>query len=143
MTQVLAIRPQITELNRPFWDSCRNGVLVLQRCAECGHLRYPISPMCPACWGFGFEWAPLSGRGVVRSSITFRHAYNDAWRAEIPYVVALVDLAEGPAMLIDIVGSERFRVRVGAPVTVRFDPVSDELTVPHFVLATREEPESN
>ena len=127
-----AILPIINDTNRPFWDGCRAGVLRLQRCQRCGQLRYPVSPICPECMGTGAAWEDMSGRGEIFSFTIFRHVYNDAWRDRVPYAVALVRLEEGPIVISNIVGVDPDAVRVGLPVTVVFDAVSDEVAIPMF-----------
>ncbi|HWE34261.1 MAG TPA: OB-fold domain-containing protein [Solirubrobacteraceae bacterium] len=127
-----AVLPQIDDVNRPFWDGCRERRLLLQRCTPCSHLRYPISTICPRCLSSSYTWEATGGHGTVYSFAVFRHAYNDAWRDQVPYAVALVELDEGPTMISNIVGTEVENVRVGLPVRVVFEPASDEITVPRF-----------
>ncbi len=43
------IRPTVNDVNRPFWDGCRRGELLMQRCGHCGRLRYPAAIVCPDC----------------------------------------------------------------------------------------------
>ncbi|HWD64137.1 MAG TPA: OB-fold domain-containing protein [Solirubrobacteraceae bacterium] len=126
------ILPTIDELNRPFWAACRRGELVLQCCSACGRRRYPIAQLCPTCLCDAYTWEPVSGRGNVYSFTVFRHAYNDAWRDRIPYVVALIALDEGPFMLTDLVNVSPEDVRVDLPVTAVFEAVTDEVTIPRF-----------
>ena len=126
------ILPTIDDGNRPFWDGCRAGVLVLQRCDDCGHLRYPISPVCPQCIGSKATWVEAEPTGEVYSFGVFRHAYNDAWRDRVPYTVALVKLDAGPTLISNIVGVDPRDVRVGRRVTAVFERVTDEVTIPQF-----------
>jgi len=126
------ILPSIDELNRPFWDGCREGRLMLQRCTECGRLRYPIASLCPHCLCESYTWEPVSGRGSIYSFTVFRHAYNDAWRDRVPYVVALIALDEGLFMLTDVAGANPDDVRVALPVVAVFEAVTNEVTIPRF-----------
>jgi len=128
MTRIL---PAIDDVNRPFWDGCRDGVLRLQRC-ECGHLRYPVATLCPRCLSTSASWEEVSGRGEVYSFAVFRHAYNEAWRERIPYAVALVQLDEGPIVITDVAVDDPATVRVGMPVEVVFEQVGDGIAVPTF-----------
>lgn len=129
--------PTLTDENRPFWDGCRAGVLQLQRCA-CGRLRYPISAFCPQCLGASFEWTPVSGRGTVFSYVVFHTAYHPGFKGDLPYNVALVQLAEGPRMYSNIVGAAHDAVRIGDEVEVTFDPVTPEITIPRFRPRTKD-----
>ena len=126
------VLPTLDDVNRPFWDGCREGVLKLQRCTRCGHLRYPIAAICPRCMSDGVAWDQLSGRGAVFSFAVFHHAYNDAWRDRIPYNVALVELEEGPTVISNIVRVDPEGLRVGLPVAAVFEPLTGELSVLRF-----------
>lgn len=134
MTEYAKPLPTLTADNRPFWESCREGRLCLQRCGGCGHVRYPISPFCPRCLSGEFEWSAVSGRGTVFSYIVFHQAYHPAFKDDLPYNVALVQLDEGPRMYSNIVGTPNNEVRIGDPVEVVFDPVTPQITIPRFRL---------
>lgn len=77
-------------------------------------------------------WVDVSGRGTVYSYTVIRQNFSRAFRALLPYVVALVDLDEGPRLMTNIVGCDPGAVRIGLPVRVRFEPVSDEAWLPCF-----------
>jgi uncharacterized OB-fold protein len=126
--------PALTEENRPFWDGCREGRLMLQRCGGCGHVRYPISRFCPSCLSEEVNWAEMSGRGTVFSYIVFHRAYHPGFKADVPYNVALVQLEEGPRMFSNIVGTPNDAVRIGDAVEVVFDAATPEVTIPRFRL---------
>jgi uncharacterized OB-fold protein len=128
---VSAVLPQIDELNRPFWDGCREGELRLQRCSGCGELRYPISSVCPGCLSTGAAWEAVCGRGSVYSFAVFRHAYGNAWSGRVPYDVAIVQLEEGPFLLSNVVGVAPEELRVGLPVAVVFED-EDGVAIPRF-----------
>lgn len=125
------VLPVVDDVNRPFWDGCRDGVLRLQRC-ECGHLRYPVASLCPRCLSTEATWEDVSGSGEVYSFAVFRHAYNEAWKDRIPYAVALVRLDEGPIVIADIIVEDPAEVRVGMAVGVVFEHVADEIAIPAF-----------
>lgn len=126
------VLPVLDDTNRPFWDGCRAGELRLQRCRPCGHLRYPISPVCPQCLSLEAAWEPVSGRGSIYSFAVFRHVYSEAWRERVPYAVALVELAEGPFMLADVANAEIDELEVGMPVRAVFTIADDEFMLPSF-----------
>jgi uncharacterized OB-fold protein len=124
--------PEPTELTEPFWAGGLSGELRLQQCADCGHIRYPISAICPRCLSQESAWTAMSGRGTVQSYIVFERAYHEAWAGQVPYVVALIELAEGPVLISNVVGVEPAAVRVGQPVTVVFDCRSATAALPQF-----------
>ena len=133
MTEAKPILPMVTELNKPFWDGCREGRLQVQKCTACGTLRYPAAPVCPECLDSGSTWQTLSGRGTVFSFIVFQRTYNPAWAAKVPYNVSMVELDEGVMMFSNVVGIPNEQVAVGLKVEVRFERLTDEIHIPVFV----------
>lgn len=134
--ELLPPLPVVTEENRPFWDSCKEGALRLQRCSECSEFRYPPSVICPNCSSMNSSWELVSGRGSIFSFVTYRRLYHKAFAKLLPYVVAVVELEEGPRMLTRITDTaEQDSIRCGLPVTVCFESVSDEIVLPLFKIA--------
>ena len=126
------IRPGINDVNRRFWDGCRRGELLLQRCAHCQRLRYPAAVVCPTCLVREVEWQRMSGRGKVFSFVVFHRAYHPAWETKVPYNVALIELDEGPIMLSNVVDVDNAELEVGSPVQAAFEAVDEGLTIPVF-----------
>ena len=124
--------PTIDDGNRPFWQAAQQGKLMLQQCGECGHIRYPINHVCPRCLSDRVDWVALSGRGTVYSSIVFHQVYHQAFALDVPYNVSLIQLEEGPRMFSNVVGMPPSDVKVGDAVTVTFDPVTHEVSIPRF-----------
>ncbi len=124
--------PAPTELTEPFWDGGLSGELRLQKCANCGHIRYPVSAICPDCWSADYDWTAVTGRGTVQSYIVFERAYHEEWACRVPYTVALIELDEGPVLVSNVVGVQPSAVRVGQPVTVVFERRSATAALPQF-----------
>jgi uncharacterized OB-fold protein len=129
---VAKILPSMTPLTEPFWSGCQRGELLMQHCDDCGNLQYYPRSICSNCNSLSLGWRAVSGEGSVASYTIVRRAISPAYSA--PYVVALIDLREGPRMMSAIVGEFEGRLRVGAAVTVRFEPWSDDVKMPVFVL---------
>lgn len=129
--------PTLTDENRPFWQACKEGRLSMQQCGACAHIRFPISAVCPRCLSDAFDWRDLSGRGTVFSYVVFHQVYNKAFAGDVPYNVALVQLAEGPRMYSNVVGVPNDHVKVGDALEVSFEPVTPEITIPRFRLAAK------
>ena len=121
--------------DRAFWEGCKRHELLVQRCTGCGVVRFWDQPMCPDCHATAGEAVRASGRGTVWSYTTTHHAFNRAWKDELPYTVVVVELDEGPRMTSNLVGGGA-EVRIGARVEVAFDDVSPEVTLPKFRLVT-------
>jgi len=106
----------------------------MQKCEDCGHIRFPISEVCPKCLSYNFQWSDLSGRGEVFSYVVFYQLYNKAFEKDIPYNVAMIQLEEGPRMYSNVVGVDNDAVKVGDKLEVTFDQVTSEIAIPRFRL---------
>jgi uncharacterized OB-fold protein len=121
-------------VTRPFWDSLKAHAIRLQRCGGCGRFVYYPRPVCPACLSDDLAWTPVSGRGVIHAfTIPHRHP-SPAFGAEVPYVVALIELEEGARILSNLVDVDPTpeAVKVGLPVEIVYDDVTEQITLPKF-----------
>ncbi len=119
----------------PYWEAAKQHKLVIPHCKACGEYWFPPSQRCPHCLAADFAWAEVSGRGKVYSFVVFHRVYHPGFESEVPYVVALVELAEGPRLLTNIVGIPPEDVRCEMLVKVVFDDVTPDATVPKFTPA--------
>ena len=117
---------------QPFWDGCARGELLLQRCNRCGNLWHPPSSLCPSCFSTDFAWTPASGKGTVYTFSVVHHPFRRLWEPLVPYTLAVIELAEGPHILSDVVDVAPDAVRIGMEVDVKFEPVSDTISLPLF-----------
>ncbi len=122
--------PKPTPTSRPFWEAARLHELSLQRCAACTAYIYYPRARCPHCFSDRLGWERVSGRGKVYSYTVVRRASSRSF-ADQPYVLAIVELNEGPRMTTNIV-AEPHNVKVGMPVVVHFDDVTPEHTLVKF-----------
>ena len=112
--------PRITPTSRPYFDAAREGRLRLQRCPRDGVFYYPRS-RCPHCWQADWAWTDLSGRGEVYSFTVDRVGHDPALAGDVPFVIALVTLEEGPRVVANVVGCAPEDVCVGMPVEAVFE----------------------
>jgi uncharacterized OB-fold protein len=133
---VTRILPSPTPLSEPYWQGCRDGVLRLQHCTGCGRYQFYPRNLCSHCSGRELAWRDASGRGRVATFTVVRRGVSTAYEA--PYIVALIDLAEGPRMMSWLVDTEPEDVVIGAPVTVDFEAWSDDVSMPVFRLEQEE-----
>jgi len=114
-------------LTSAFWAGTREGRLLVPCCAACGYVWWPPEPVCPQCLRPAPEWQPIAPTGTLWSYAIYRRALDPAFASEIPYAVALVELASGIAMygLVDggIEGLE-----IGQPMQALFDRVDEKVT---------------
>ena len=130
------ILPSPTPLSEPYWQGCRDGVLRLQHCSGCGRYQFYPRNLCSHCSGRELVWRDASGRGRVATFTMVRRGVSPAYEA--PYIVALIDLAEGPRMMSWLVDTGSEDVVIGAPVTVDFEAWSDDVSMPVFRLEQEE-----
>lgn len=116
---------------QPFWDAAAEGVLKVQQCQECAnHVFYPRL-VCPECLSEALIWKPVSGRARIYS-LTVVHRAAPAFRDDLPFVVALVDLEEGPRMMTRILTENPDEPRIGDAVEVEFFPQDPGPPLPFF-----------
>ena len=126
--------PVPTPESAPYWQGCSESKLLLQRCEACGRHQFYPRAICTACSSASLSWEPASGRGRVKSYTVIRRAVSAAYEPEVPYVVALIELAEGPTLMSNIVDAPPEQLRIGAAVRVRFDAWGGDLRLPVFLL---------
>lgn len=98
--------PTVTQLTKPFWDAIADGVFLIQKCASCGtHVFYP-RPICPHCWQDALEWTEASGQGHIKSFSEIWKPGHAGWVPATPYLVGLVELAEGPTVMSHVVAKD-------------------------------------
>jgi len=125
--------PVPTPETRPFWEAARRHELCLPRCRTCDILIFFPRAVCPRCLGTELEWQRLSGRGTLHTFTVVHRGLKD-FPLGTPYVIAIVELVEGPRLMTNLVGIEAdpARVTIGMPVEVVFEDVSPEIALPRF-----------
>ena len=118
--------------SRPFWEAAKRHELQLQFCRTCSVFIYYPRHLCPQCLGGDLAWRSVSGKGTVYSFTVVRRPPNKAFTGDVPYVLAIVELAEGPRLTTNIIDCAPDVVRCGMPVEVRFDDVTPDVTLVKF-----------
>ena len=117
--------PRRTFETEEFWDGCASERLLLPRCDECHeHIWYPRL-VCPFCGSQSVSYVESNGMGTIYSNTVVRRG-SGAYRDSAPYIVAMVELAEGPIMMTNVVGADPETIAVGMSVRVVFEPVGDD-----------------
>jgi uncharacterized OB-fold protein len=124
--------PHVDAESKGFWDACRHHELRVQKCRACGALRYYPRALCPSCLSADTEWVLSSGQGTVYTYTVTYQNQSAGFRDELPYVLAYVELDEGVRLLTNIVGCVPDHVFVGMRVSVVFDDVTPEISLPKF-----------
>ena len=116
------------------------------RCPFCGHDDTQVKDsrptddnsairrrrFCPACGSQGCGWTQVSGRGSVYTYTVIHRGPTPAYQADAPYVIAHVELEEGPRVISNLIGVDPAQVRIGMPVEVVFEDVADGWTLYKF-----------
>jgi uncharacterized OB-fold protein len=128
-------QPVPTPETRHYWEGTASGELRLQRCRDCRSTYFPPQPFCPACASDDIEIVRASGRGLLYSYVITERA---APGFTAPYVIAVVELEEGPRLLTNIVGIDPDPdvLPLDLPVEVVFETVG-EIALPMFRPSSR------
>jgi uncharacterized OB-fold protein len=124
--------PNPTPITVGFWEAAQKGELVIQRCTPCRAWRHYPQAMCPHCHSLDWGWEPVSGRGVIHSYTIAHQAFHAHWKDKTPYVSATIELEEGVRLVDDMLDLDPEAVKIGLPVEVYFEKMSDEITMPKF-----------
>ncbi len=124
--------PLITELSKQFYNACKQGKLLYQKCDDCGQVVFFPKEFCPNCMGRYLGWLESSGKGKI---YTFTVTYDFAppeFMTDVPYAIAIINMDEGFSIMSNIVECDFERLKCDMPVEVVFDPVTSEITLPKF-----------
>ena len=116
----------------PWWQAVAEHRLVVQRCADCLHLRLPPAPICPRCRSFAADWQELSGRGELYTyTIVHRPVAADQ---ELPFVIAVIELEGGGGvrLISNLVDANPEELRIGMPVELVWEDMGPDLAMPRF-----------
>lgn len=126
--------PEIDDFTRPYWDAAAEGRLLLRRCGECGKAHHYPREFCPSCWAGEdlVAWETASGRATLYTWSVIHRNDLPPFGERVPYVAAVVDLAEGPRMMTEVVGAEGVELRVGMDLAVTFREAAEGVWVAVF-----------
>ena len=121
---------------RGWWEGAGRGEVVLQRCTTCGKVQHKPRAVCAKCLTATIEHFVASGGGVVHTFTVTHQNGLPPFSAHLPYVLAYVELAEGPRVLTNIVECEPDAVRIGMAVVADFSTTErddgEAFAIPRF-----------
>lgn len=125
--------PEPTPETQHFWDGCRDGKLLLQRCKDTGKAYFPPRPFSPYTGSRDVEVFEASGKATLFSYV-INHRPAKGFEDEAPYAIAVIELEEGPRMMTNIVDCEQTpeALVLDMPLEVAFETATDEITLPKF-----------
>jgi len=130
-TDLPAPAPPVDPETAPFWAATARGELLVKQCEDCASLIWYPRSLCPECGSPRTRWQPVSGRGQVYS-YTVNNRGEGPYRDCGPYVLAYVELDEGPRLMTNIVEAEPGALAVGLPVEVTFHDTGEGSALPRF-----------
>ena len=124
--------PSPTPETRPYWDALKEHKLLIQRCKDCSKAYFYPRPFCPHCFSSNVEWFEASGKGTLYSFV-INHRPAPGFGSD-PYVIAVVELEEGPRMMSNLIDieSDPEKVHCDMAVEIAYLDVTDEVTLPQF-----------
>ena len=118
--------------SKKFWEGAKDGRLLIQKCNQCGsNIFYPRNA-CPECWSKDLGWIESSGRGKIYTYTVTIAGVEKKFAADLPYVLAYINLDEGIRMMTRIVGCDPDQVNIGMDVEVVFEELNEEFSLPYF-----------
>jgi uncharacterized OB-fold protein len=124
--------PRRRDFGADFYGFCKQHELRFQRCKGCGTWRHVPREMCAKCACPQWKWAKSSGRGKVYSWTTVMQPMMPQFADAVPYSPVIVELEEGVRMVSWIIDVPPHELRLDLPVTVVFEDVTPEVTLPKF-----------
>jgi uncharacterized OB-fold protein len=133
--------PTVEAESRPYWDAAREGKLLLAHCRACDRMHHYPRAQCPFCWSQDVVWVEASGDAILYTYSTVYLNDLPPFAEMLPYVAAVVELAEGPRLMTNVVGCDPAHLRIGMPLRVDFRSLTEEVSAPVFRPAsTRPDP---
>jgi len=119
---------------RPYWDGLKQGKLMLPKCGDCGHTFFYPRVVCPRCHSRAITWIQATGKGRLHSFGIAHQSFNRAFKVKPPFVLAMIELEEGPHMASNLVNvaPDPQHVKCDMPVEVVFEKLTDDVTIPLF-----------
>ncbi|MEU1657466.1 Zn-ribbon domain-containing OB-fold protein [Streptomyces griseofuscus] len=112
--------PEADAFTRPYWAAAADGRLLIRRCAACGRAHHYPREFCPHCWSEDVAWEQATGRATLYTWSTVHRNDLPPFSDRTPYIAAVVDLAEGPRMMTQVVDAGEAELSAGMPLRVAF-----------------------
>ena len=126
--------PKPTSDSARFWEGCNREQLLLQKCRACARAQFYPRPFCVHCGSDQLDEIEAGGGGTVHSFTIVHKPANRAFEADVPFVIALIDLDDGVRMMMNVIGEDRLATAVGRRIRIGFEQRSAEQKLPQAVL---------
>ena len=128
----MTAKPEVDDFTRPFWDATADGWLLIRRCRACAKAHHYPREFCPHCWSEDVEWERASGRATLYTWSVVHRNDLPPFDGRVPYTAAVVDLAEGPRMMTEVVGCPESELSIGMELVVAFKAGEGAEMIPVF-----------
>lgn len=124
--------PTVDDDSRVYWDAYREGRFLIAECGACGRVHHYPRPSCPFCWSDDVVPVAASGRATLYTYSTVYVNDLPPFKERLPYVAAMVELDEGPWVMSTVIDCDPADLRIGMPLVVDFQQLTEEISVPVF-----------
>jgi len=126
--------PQPDPVTAPYWESLKAHGMKIQRCNDTGKFFFYPRGLSPFTWSDNISWEPVSGIGKLHAFTIVHNNRAPGFSDEIPYVVAMIELDEGVRVMSNLIDvqADPDHVKIGMPVELVYDDVTNEVTLPKF-----------
>jgi uncharacterized OB-fold protein len=124
--------PDCKDGTRPYWDACKQHRLVLPKCRSCDEVYFFPDDFCPCCLSEDIQWIEASGKGRIHTYSVVERPPSPRFSDDVPYIVAIIELEEGPRMMSNILEIAHEDIRIDMLVEVVFEDVTENVTIPKF-----------
>ena len=124
--------PGLEGLTKEFYDFCKLEDLHFQCCSACNTFRHVPREVCASCNSFDWQWVRSSGIGSVYTWTVVERALHPAFVDDTPLAPVVVEMQEGVRLLATMLDCPAAELRIGMPVKIAYEAVTDEVTLPRF-----------
>lgn len=132
--------PQPTPISAPFWEGLKAHAVRIQQCESCGHWIFFPRAHCPSCASTRLAWRDVSGEGTVYTYTIARVPTLPEFTDEMPQLLAVVALDEGPHLNTTLVGVREDDITIGMRVRPVFDERPEEATLLRYTSQASDHP---
>ena len=128
--------PNQTKETTHYWEGCAAHELRYQYCEICDRAQFPPAERCKSCHQSEIVWRQSGLKGTLHSFSLVHRAPTQAFIADTPYYIGLIDLIEGFRIMTNVQVSDGQEVEIGAPIEVFFEKRGDSVVLPQAIIAT-------
>lgn len=104
-----------------FWAATVDHEFHYLQCDHCGTVVFYPRSHCTGCTDGKLISKIASGMGTIYTFSVIRQSYHPFFRNLIPYVVAWIDLDEGPRLLSNVIDADHQDIHIGMRVQIAWE----------------------